>query len=141
MRRLGSRLGSKHGRRRTPSVQGIILCPLLEEILVGLDHLKHQCTPALGGAVFGFALRGRKASGQSTKRRSQELEYTSRACGLWRRHGGWPHARPRAARPREAYAASSVCMYTLLAARPLRFAAGSRRSATPRMTALLRWVA
>ena len=32
------RLGSKHGRRRTPSVQGIILCPLLEEILLGLDH-------------------------------------------------------------------------------------------------------
>ena len=26
------RLGSKHGRRRTPSVQGIILCPLLAQV-------------------------------------------------------------------------------------------------------------
>ena len=58
------RLGSKHGRRRTPSVQGIILCPLLEEILLGLDH------PTQGGAALGLGrasvTQGRKERGQNS---------------------------------------------------------------------------
>ena len=65
------RLGSKHGRRRTPSVQGIILCQLLEEIHLGLDHPKHQDARGVrvGRRVrFGFAQREEIARTECSKR-------------------------------------------------------------------------
>ena len=49
------RLGSKYERGRTPSVQGIIVCPLLEEIHLGLDDPKHQ---AAGGCKRSIEKNG-----------------------------------------------------------------------------------
>ena len=51
------RLGSKYERGRTPSVQGIIVCPLLEEIHLGLDDPKHQ---AAGGCKRSIEKTGVK---------------------------------------------------------------------------------
>ena len=129
------RLGSKHGRRRTPSVQGIILCPLLEEILLGLDHPTQ--THRQARRLHRGGKRADRAHKHSRIRIYKQSVWT--VAVAWRLAARTPTR--RASVKREAYAPSSVCMYTLLAARPLRFAAGSRRSATPRMTALLRWVA
>ena len=82
------RLGSKHGRRRTPSVQGIILCPLLEEILLGLDHPKHQIPPRVGRRWDSVSFRGGKRADRAHVR-SQGLKNFIYKQSVWAVAAAW----------------------------------------------------